>query len=226
MYRPYFPWTWYFRYKRKHVWRGITPMGCNMFTEVGLPIMQGYPPPPRISITQARKQERMIWYVGQYPFWSEQWVRYVLLLCCHSDYWGDTEGLSWSGMREPAVRDRYTIAATITAWKPHTRTHADNWGTSHSLFRGTDPRSRVLMCVCWMSSARCNNQTLECVIKQSFSERRLEGVIRSCRNDAKWVFKEPLVKLEANTTSQEQLNEFTTMTDRHHMHNLASINRI
>lgn len=30
-------------------------MGCNMFTEVGLPIMQGYPPPPRISLTQARK---------------------------------------------------------------------------------------------------------------------------------------------------------------------------
>lgn len=173
-------------------------------------------------------QECMIWYVGQYPFWSEQWVRYVLLLCCHSDYWGDREGLSWSGMREPAVWDSYTIAATITAWKPHslTHTHTDNWGTSHSLFRGTDPCSRVLMCVCWMSSARCNNQTLECVIKQSFSERRLEGVIRSCRNDAKWVFKEPLVKLEANTTSQKQLNEFTTMTALHHMHNLASINRI
>lgn len=50
------------------------------------------------------------------------------------------------------------------------------------------------------------------------------AVIRSCRNDAKRAFKEPLVKLEANTIRAQQLNEFTTAAKRHHMHHEASIN--
>lgn len=110
-----------------------------------------YPPTPQKNLHHAA-QERMIWYVGQYPFWSEQWVRYVLLLGCHSDYWGDTEGLSWSGMRGPAVWD----SCIITATHAHTHTRSEKWGTSRSLFCSTDPCNRLLMYVyvkCLLPSA-------------------------------------------------------------------------
>lgn len=91
------------------------PRGCDVFTKVGLPIMQLPPaplllPPKNLYHTS---QERMIWYVGQYPFCSEPVGEICVVARCHSDYWGDTERLSWSGMTEPAVWDSCVIAATM-----------------------------------------------------------------------------------------------------------------
>lgn len=120
--RTQFPFlTWYFPHKREYIWRGRNPGDATCLPNQTCQSCSVTHPTPHTNLYH-RSQERMIWYVGQYPFWSEQWVRYVLLLCCHSDYWGDTEGLSWSGMREPAVWDSCVITESGAAWKPHTHT--------------------------------------------------------------------------------------------------------
>lgn len=146
------------------------PGGWNVFTKEGAVnhTAPHHHPLPHLYHTS---QKCMIWYVGQYPFCSEPAGEICLVARCHSDYWGDTERLSWSGMREPAIWDSCVIAAT----RNHTHTHThwcklpEKWVTSHSLFCSADPCNRVQYTSMLGAIYGVQQSDCECVIKQNAS---------------------------------------------------------
>lgn len=120
------------------------PWGCNVFTKTA---NHSVISPTPISITQ-HKPGAYDLICRSIPFWSEPECEICLVSCCRSDYWGDTDRLSWSGMRACGMRQLYNRCHESSLKNTHTFT--EKWATSRSLCFSSDPCNRV-QCMCMLN---------------------------------------------------------------------------